>query len=251
MMKNSLGFIAALSVAAGAFAGDAIPTTAPFKLNLSENYAYYNFVGDKSAVNEFNTTLEFDFGNSIAVSVALPVYSQGSQTSVGDIVFQGQVTVLENQPTLLGVFEKWSLDLSAGLAVPTETEFASYNVNPFVGAEFNAHLSDSLTFAQSGEYTFVGGGAYVPLIGEFTDSDILNFQSDLAWWFTKELSVAASFVQQYYVDSSEYQLFLGPTATYQITNYLNFNCGALVPITQSVSGGNTDYVINAGLEFTF
>jgi len=252
MNINSISFIAALGVAAGVMADQtATPATAPFKLNLSEEYGYYNFVGTKSSLNEFNTTLEFDFGTSVVARVALPVYSQGSETNVGDVSLSFEATVLKNQDTILGLFHDWSLSVNAGVDVPTETAFASTNVNPFFGAEFDANLSDSLTFSQSAEYTFVGGGAYVPLIGEFTNSDILNFQTDLSMWFTKEVSVAASFVQQYYVDASEYQLFIGPMASYEMTHYLNFNAGVLLPITQTVSDGGTDYVIHAGVEFTF
>jgi hypothetical protein len=101
------------------------------------------------------------------------------------------------------------------------------------------------------DYKFVGSEAFVPLLGNFTDSDILNFGSNLSWWFTKELAVAADFVQQYYVDSSEYQLLLGPSTKWHVTKNININAGVLLPISQSVNGSDNDYVVTAGVGIEF
>jgi hypothetical protein len=245
MNGNAMSMLFAACVASGAFAAGEQQTVSPFRLNLSEQYGYYNYTGTKSSLNEFNTVLEFDFQNSLLARVELPVYSQGSETNIGD------VTVMAEYVLMRGAMDKWSVRVNAGVDVPTETEFSSTNVNPFIGAGFFMHLTDEFTFNQSVEYTFVGGNAYVPYIGEFTNSDILNLESTLSWFMCKNLKVSGLFVQQYYVDASEYQLFLGPSVSYQVNHFLDLNCGALFPISQSVSGGNTDFVITAGVGFTF
>lgn len=243
---------AALSAAATSVALAQAPA-APvneFKLTLSEDFGYYAFDGNTESLAAFDTSLSLDLSDAFAVGVALPVYNQGSNTNIGDVTVSADWNVLTKQSTLLGVFDNWSLTLQGGVDIPTDTVFSSNNANPFIGGEFTSHIGDQLTFGQSVQYKFVGTDAFVPLLGDFTDSDILNFGTELTWWFNKEFAVSADLVQQYYVDNSEYQLFLGPSAQLRLGN-VSFNAGVLLPISQSVAGSESDYVVTAGVGIEF
>jgi hypothetical protein len=250
-LTSTAAFLSA-AVASSALA-QGTPAPAPvndFKLTLSEDFGYYGFDGSTEGLAAFDTSLSLDLSDAFTVSVMVPVYNQGSNTNIGDVTLSANADAMSGS-TLLGVFKNWSLDVHGGVDIPTETVFSSNNVNPFFGAEFSADVADSLAFSQSVDYKFVGTDAFVPLLGNFTDSDILNFGSNLSWWFTKELAVAADFVQQYYVDSSEYQLLLGPSAKWHVTKNINFNAGVLLPISQSVNGDENDYVVTAGIGIEF
>lgn len=251
LLGSALGLLVASSAMGQAPAAAPANSGNDFKLNLSENFGYYGFDGSTDALSAFNTSLSLDLSDAFTVAVAVPVYNQGSNTNIGDVTLSANVDAVSGKGTLLGVFHDWSLDVHGGVDIPTETVFSSSNVNPFFGGEFSASIADSLKFSQSVDYKFVGSNAFVPLLGTFTDSDILNFGTDLSWWFTKEFAVCADFVQQYYVDSSEYQLFLGPSAKWHMTNSINFNAGVLLPISQSVNGSDSDYVIQAGVGIEF
>jgi hypothetical protein len=250
IMGTALGLFVASSAMGQAAAAPATPSN-EFKLNLAENFGYYGFDGSTEGLAAFNTSLSLDLSDAFSVSVAVPVYNQGSNTNIGDVTLSANADAISGEGTLLGVFSNWSVDVHGGVDIPTETVFSSSNVNPFFGAEFSADVADSLAFSQSVDYKFVGSEAFVPLLGNFTDSDILNFGSNLSWWFTKELSVAADFVQQYYVDSSEYQLLLGPSTKWHVTKNININAGVLLPISQSVNGSDNDYVVTAGVGIEF
>lgn len=250
IMGTALGLFVASSALGQAPAAPANSGN-EFKLNLAENFGYYAFDGSTDALSAFNTSLSLDLSDAFTVGVAVPVYNQGSNTNVGDVTLSANVDAVSGKGTLLGVFHDWSLDVHGGVDIPTDTVFASSNVNPFFGGEFSASLADSLQFSQSVDYKFVGSSAFVPLLGTFTDSDILNFGTDLSWSFTKDFAVSAVFVQQYYVDDSEYQLLLGPAAKWHVTNSISLDAGVLLPISQSVNTDENDYVVQAGIGIEF
>lgn len=229
------------------------PAAAPvndFKLTLSEDFGYYAFDGNTESLAAFDTSLSLDLSDAFTVGVALPVYNQGNNTNIGDVTVSADWNVLTKQSTLLGVFDNWSLTLQGGVDIPTDTVFSSNNANPFIGGVFSSDIGNDFGFSQSVQYKFVGTDAYVPLLGTFTDSDILNFGSELSWHVNGELSVSADLVQQYYVDSSEYQLLLGPSAELRLGN-VSFDAGVLLPISQSVAGSESDYVVTAGVGIEF
>lgn len=243
-LTSTAAFLSA-AVASSALA-QGTPAPAPvndFKLTLSEDFGYYGFDGSTEGLAAFDTSLSLDLSDAFSVSVMVPVYNQGSNTNIGD------VTLSANADAISG--KGWSLAVHGGVDIPTETVFSSNNVNPFFGGVFSADLANELQFSQGVDYKFVGTDAFVPLLGTFTDSDILNFATNLSWSFTKELSVAADLVQQYYVDNSEYQLLLGPSAEWHVTKGISINAGVLLPISQSVTTNENDYVVNAGIGIEF
>lgn len=256
MSKTQIACLGALIATASALGQQApaqpAPTQPEFKLNLAENFGYYAFDGG-SNLAAFDTSLKLDLSDAFTVGVAVPVYNQGDNTNIGDVSVWGEAVAVESKGNLLGVFHDWSLSVFGGVDIPTETVFASNNVNPFFGAQFNSGIFgvEGLQFGQSVEYTFVGTDAYVPLLGAFTSSDVLNFGTDLSYWFSKELALTADFVQQYYVDSSEYQLLLGPGAKWNVTHSINLSASVLMPISQSVNTSESDYVVTAGVGIEF
>jgi hypothetical protein len=127
--------------------------------------------------------------------------------------------------------------------------FRNANVNPYLNAAFDCKLW-LFDFKQTAEYRFDGGESYITWLGAKTDSDIASLGTSLAYkWNSFDFGV--EFDQFYYVNSGENQLFLGPTAKWNLASNIDLNAKVLVPVSQDVVTPEANAVFTAGIGIKF
>jgi len=250
-----LAAVAAFATTAATMA-QVVPATAPaaststFTLTdwkVTENVMFNTFKDGGSTLVGLDTTLSLNLTKDIAVSLSAPVYTQGDHSSFGDLNLGGSWDLFSGKNDTLG---NWSLALDGGIYIPMGAEFfRSQNVNPYIGADFGCMVWE-LNFNQTAQYRFDGGYAYIPVLGAQTDSDLMSFGSVLGYNWDK-FEVGAKFDQYYYVNAGEAQLFLGPTAKWDISSNVSVNGSVLVPVYQDVSTPEANVLIGAGLSIKF
>ncbi len=194
-----------------------------------------------------NQTLSLDLAKNLNLDMSLPLYNQGSHTSVGDLDLGGSLGVIDGNNSVIG---KWDLSVGGGVYIPVGSEyFRSANVNPFINTKFDCKAW-VLDFTQTAEFRFIGGDAYTTWLGGNTNSDFLTLGSDLSYKWN-EISLGGALDQVYYVNAGEAQLFLGPTAKWQITNSIDLGASVLVPVYQNVSTPEANVFFTAGLSIKF
>ena len=224
------------------------PAASPFALTLNdwkvtENVIFNTFKNGGNTLVGLDTTLSLNLTKDIDVSLSAPVYTQGDHSSFGDLNLGGSWDMFAGKNDTIG---NWSLALDGGIYIPMGAEFfRSQNVNPYIGADFGCKLW-AFDFTQTAQYRFDGGYAYIPVLGAQTDSDLLSFGSTLGYKWEK-FEVGAKFDQYYYVNAGETQLFLGPTAKWDISSNVSLNGSVLLPVYQDVSTPEANVLIGAGL----
>jgi hypothetical protein len=217
----------------------AIP--APSKWSLAEDFTYFNYENDDT-LKSFNTTFALALDNGGTLSLSLPVYNQDGDTSAGDLKVGAAFDAFEG--------EGWNLGLGGGVYLPVGSEdFDSTNINPFFTGKFCTKIG-GFDLTQTAEYRFVGSEAFTPWLGTSTDSDILSLGTllSLSWG---DLTVGADLTQIYYIQSEENQIFLGPAASLKINDSISLDGGVQFPISQDISGTETDIVVGVGLAIKF
>jgi hypothetical protein len=122
-------------------------------------------------------------------------------------------------------------------------------VNPYLNANFNCDLW-VLDFAQSVDYRFVGGDSYITWLGAKTDSDVMTLVTDLSYAWNS-WTFGLQFDQLYYVNVGEYQLFLGPVASWAVASNVSLNASVLIPVAQEVVTAEANAVVKAGIDIKF
>jgi hypothetical protein len=220
--------------------------TSKFKLSFDETVQVNVFDGNSTLVG-FNQTLSVNAFKDFDFAATLPVYTQGGNTSLGDIDLSGSWAILNGDTT---VFQKWSLAVGGGVYIPVGSEeFRSENVNPYINGKFDCHIW-FFDFTQTAEYRFIGDGAFVTSLGGKTDSDLLTLVTDLNLYKWEDLHIGVEFDQYYYVDAGEAQLFLGPVAKWDAGSF-DLSASVLLPVYQDVSTPEADVFVTAGIGFEF
>lgn len=250
-----LAAVAALATTAAVTAQVApatAPAASPFALTLNdwtvtENVTFNTFKEGGNTLVGLDTTLSLNLTKDIDVSLSAPVYTQGDHSSFGDLNLGGSWDLFGGSNSTIG---KWGFSVDGGIYIPMGAEFfRSQNVNPYIGAAFDCKVWE-LDFTQTAQYRFDGGYAYIPVLGAQTDSDLLSFGSTLGYKWSK-FEVGAKFDQYYYVNAGETQLFLGPTAKWDISSDVSLNGSVLLPVYQDVSTPEANVLIGAGLTIKF
>lgn len=205
------------------------------------------FKGNGTTFVGLNQTFGFDLMKNVSVNFNAPVYTQDGNTSVANLMLGGTWSAFKGNNSVLG---DWFFDVGGGLYIPVGTEyFRNANVNPYLNGKFGFDLW-KFDFAQTIDYRFVGGDSYITWLGAKTDSDVLSLVSDLSYvWDSWNLGV--QFDQMYYVNTGEYQLFLGPVASWKAASNVSFDAAVLVPVTQQVTTAESNVFVKAGVGIKF
>lgn len=253
-MKRVITTAAALAASLGsaAFAQEAAaPAAAPavevknwyFREGIDVNA----FKDGGSTLVGLNQTFGFDLMKDVGVMVNVPVYTQDGNTTVSNIMVGGSWAGFKGNNSLLG---DWSLGFGGGIYIPVGSEyFRNANVDPFVNTKFGFDLW-KFDFAQTVDYRFNGGDSYITWLGAKTDSDVLTLVSDLSYaWDSWNFGL--QFDQLYYVNSGEYQLFLGPVASWVVASNVAFDASVLIPVAQEVVTAESNVFVKAGINIKF
>ena len=194
-----------------------------------------------------NQTLGFDIMKDVTVDFNVPVYAQNGYTSVANLMLGANWAAFKGNNSVLG---DWMLNFGGGFYIPVGTEyFRNANVNPFVNTKFGFDLW-KFDFAQTVDYRFNGGESYITWLGAKTDSDVLTLVSDLSYAWNA-WNFGLQFDQLYYVNSGEYQLFLGPVASWEVASNVSFDAAILIPVAQQVTSAESNAFVKAGIEVKF
>lgn len=214
---------------------------------FTEGVEIYTFKGDGENILALKQTLGLDLGNGLNLKFVAPIYSQGDSMSFGDLNLGASVDLASGKNDIVG---SWDLAVGGGVYIPTGVEqFRSENVNPYINAAFDCDIW-VFDFKQTAEFAFNGGETFLPLLGTKVDTDVLTFGSDLTYkWGAFDVGLALD--QYYYVTNGEKQLFLGPTAKWDIASNLTLNLGVGIPVYQDVSTPESNAVVTAGFGIKF
>jgi hypothetical protein len=251
MIRNTFiatGAAAVLSTAA--FAQDAAPAAAPawdLKWSFNETAEIHTFKTGGSTLVGLNQNLSVDINNKFHIDLDVPVYTQDNNTTVSNINLGGMWDAIGGKNGTIG---EWGLAIGGGIYIPVGSEyFRNANVDPYLNAAFNCDLW-IFDFTQTAGYRFNGGESYITWLGAKTNSDVLNFETDLAYaWNSFKFGLA--FDQLYYVNSGEAQLFLGPTVKWDVASNVDLNLGVAIPVYQDVVTPEANAIVTAGLGIKF
>lgn len=223
------------------------PAASDMKWYLSESVDLHTFKGSGSTLFGLNSTLGVDVTKDISLNLTIPVYTQDDNTTVSNLNLGGSWDFLGGKNDAIG---NWGLALGGGIYIPVGSEyFRNANVNPYLNAAFDCKLW-LFDFKQTAEYRFDGGESYITWLGAKTDSDIASFGTNLTYkWNSFDFGV--EFDQFYYVNSGENQLFLGPTAKWNLASNIDLNAKVLIPVSQDVVTPEADAVFTAGIGIKF
>jgi hypothetical protein len=263
MMKRLLSYATAI-VAALAFghiaAAQVVPQTAPAPATTSafavdikdwyfnENFQINTFKDSGSTLVGLNQTLGFSLTKDIAVNLNVPVYTQADNTTLSNIDLGATwADLISGKSSLIG---DWKFGFGGGIYIPVGSEyFRNANVNPYVNAKFNCKIWE-LDFAQTAGYRFDGGESYITWLGAKTSSDVLSLGTDLSYKWNS-FNFGLQLDQFYYVNSGEYQLFLGPVAKWEVAKNVDIGATILLPVAQQVTTAEANTVIKAGIGIKF
>lgn len=259
MQDMKLTSVAAASIAAAIAPvsfGQAVATPAPSAPSIvrqemqwyfTEGVEIYTFKGDGENLIGLKQNLGLDLGNGLNLKFVAPIYSQGDSMSFGDLNLGASLDVASGKNNLIG---NWDLAVGGGVYIPTGVDqFRSQTVNPYINAAFDCDIW-VFDFKQTAEFAFNGGETFLPLLGTKVDTDVLTFGSDLTYkWGSFDVGLALD--QYYYVTNGEKQLFLGPTAKWDIASNLTLNLGVGIPVYQDVSTPESNAVVTAGFGIKF
>lgn len=212
----------------------------PSRWSLTEDFTYFKYENDDTLVS-FTTAFALALDDS-TLSLALPVYNEDGDTSAGDLKVGGDFNAFKG--------EGWDIGFGGGVYLPVGSEdFDSANINPFFRGKFSTKIGE-FDLTQTAEYRFVGGEAFTPWLGTSTDSDTLDLGTlvSLSWG---DLTVGADLAQIYYIQSEESQIFVGSAASLKINDSINLDGGVQFPISQDISGTETDFVVGVGIAIKF
>ena len=218
-----------------------------FKFSFEEEVLVNTFNDGGDTLVGFNQTLVLDLSQDISLDLSIPVYTQGSNTSVGDIDLGGTWEFLHGDNTAIN---KWNVSVGGGVFIPVGSdEFRSSAVNPYISAGFDCKVW-VLDFSQTADYRFNGGESYITWIGTKTDSDVLNLGTSLSHaWGAFDFGV--NMEQVYYVDGDNAQVLVGPIAEWEISSNVDLNASYLLPVYQDVTSAEVNAVFTAGLSIKF
>lgn len=259
MMKRLLSYAAAI-FAALAFGQMAVAQAAPAPAAPTASFVdvgnwYFNenaqintFKDGGSTLFGLNQTLTFDLNKDISVNLNVPVYTQADNTTLSNIDLGAMWNdLLSGKNSAIG---DWKFGVGGGIFIPVGSEyFRNANVNPYVDAKFDCKIWE-FNFTQTGGYRFDGGESYITWLGAKTSSDVLSFGTDLSYkWNSFDFGL--QFDQFYYVNSGEYQLFLGPVAKWEVAKNVDIGATVLLPVAQQVTTPEANAVIKAGIGIKF
>lgn len=249
----ALGHYAVAQTVAQTTSTPAPVATSAFDVNIkdwyfNENFQINTFNGGGSTLVGLNQTLGFSLTKDIAVNLNVPVYTQDDTTTLSNIDLGATwADLISGKSSLIG---DWKFGVGGGIYIPVGAEyFRNANVNPYINADFSCKIWE-LDFAQGVGYRFDGGESYITWLGAKTSSDVLSLPTDLTYTWDSFV-LGAKFDQFYYVNSGEYQLFLGPVAKWNVAKNVDIGATVLLPVAQQVSTPEANTVIKAGIGIKF
>jgi len=194
-----------------------------------------------------NQTVGFDLMKDVAVEFNAPFYEQNGNATVSNRMLGGTWSAFKGSDATLG---EWFVNFGGGFYIPVGSEyFRNANVNPFLNTKVGFDLW-KFDFAQTVDYRFNGGESFITWLGAKTDSDVLTLVSDLTYaWNSWDFGI--QFDQLYYVNSGEYQLFLGPVASWEAASNVSFDAKVLIPVSQQVNTYESNAFVKAGIAVKF
>lgn len=243
-LNSYIATSAAAVLSTAAFAQNAAPAASSLDLNWSfnETAEIHTFKNGGSTLVGLNQNLSLDINKKFHIDLDVPVYTQDDNTTVSNINLGGSWDVLGGNA--------WNLVVGGGVYIPVGSEyFRNSNVDPYINAAFNCKVWE-FNFVQTAGFRFNGGESYITWLGAKTNSDVLNFGTNLSYdW--NSFSFGVGLDQYYYVNSGEAQLFVGPKVDWKVSSDVNMNLGVGIPVYQDVVTPEANAVVTAGLVVKF
>lgn len=212
------------------------------QLSVDESLVFW---GKKNVdtVVEFDSTISGKLFDMLGWHVTVPVYSQ-DLTGYGAIDVGFDLNVIKTD--FLGATT--TVELDGGAWMPTgSANFGADNINPYVGVNWDMAWG-AVVYTQTFDYRWVDGYAYSPVFGALTDYSI-NAESYVAYKWSS-LTVGVD-LNQWYTNGNDVA-FLGPKATWNVSNNVELNAGCGFPVWQSVTTSNENsWNVTLGLGINF